>query len=149
MTHSLQPWSRVLLVVLAAFAFAPHGALAQDGEVPLAADQVERGQTVFRENCATCHGRDLGGESQFPALVGSAFEDRWAGKTLGELYTYVHDNMPLGQAGSLSDEQYADVVAYVLAQNGLATGDQPFAPDEGADVMEIVLAFPEGNTNAE
>jgi len=34
---------------------------------------------------------------------------------VGDFYDYVHDQMPLGQAGSLDPQQYADIVAYVLA----------------------------------
>ncbi len=133
----------VATFALGSLAFGPSDALAQGGDVPLGTEQVERGQTVFQEHCVTCHGGDLAGTPQFPALVGEPFETAWAGRTLGELYTYVHANMPLGAGGSLSDEQYADVVAYVLAQNGWATGDQPFEPAEGADVMAVELTFPE------
>jgi mono/diheme cytochrome c family protein len=140
MRETLHLLSGLLLVAAVALA---SGAPVQTGEVPLGTEQVERGQTVYREHCVTCHGRDLAGTPQFPALVGEAFETDWAGRTLGEFYTYVHDNMPLGAGGSLSDEQYADVVAYVLAQNRLPTGEWPFEPAEGAEVMDLELTFPE------
>ena len=47
------------------------------------------------------------------------FVQLWNGKTLKDLYDYVHDRMPLGQPGSLSAEECADIVAYILAQSGL------------------------------
>ena len=40
----------------------------------------------------------------------------------GELLGYVTNNMPPGAAESLEPEEYAAILAYVMAQNGAAEG---------------------------
>src|SRR5690625_864515 len=67
---------------------------------------VASGGEVFAESCARCHGSELMGSERFPALVGEDFEADWAGQTVGDLYTFIHEQMPLGRGGSLTDEQY-------------------------------------------
>lgn len=132
-----------LLALAAAFALAAGSGAAQPSDVPLAAEQIERGQATFRQHCTECHGRSLEGTPQFPALVGDAFEADWAGRTLGEFYTYVHELMPLGAGGSLTDEEYADVVAYVLSQNTVSTSDEAFDPAD-EEALAVELAFESG-----
>ena len=59
-----------------------------------------------------------------PRSRASIFAQQWNGKSLKDLYSYVHDQMPLGKAGSLDPKEYADIVAYMLAQSGLPSGNQ-------------------------
>ena len=82
-----------------------------------------------------CHGTQLQGGGA-PALKGPAFIAQWNGKTLKEFYGYVHDSMPLGQGGALDGQEYADIVAYVLAQSGVPAGNEKFTP---TSPMERVL----------
>jgi mono/diheme cytochrome c family protein len=112
-----------------------HGAAA----LPVEAAQVEAGAAVFAQSCAACHGAELQGLGSFPTLAGDAFRTAWADKTLGELHTYVRTAMPLGAGGSLSDEAYAAVVAFLLARNGVEPGERPFDPTQ-----EEQLALPLG-----
>jgi len=75
------------------------------------------GKAVYDSSCAACHGADLVGAGEAPALKGSAFLDKWKGKNAA-LYTFVHQNMPPGAGGSLSDSDYRAITAYVLQANG-------------------------------
>jgi mono/diheme cytochrome c family protein len=112
-----------------------HGAQA----LPIEAAQVEAGAAVYAQSCRACHGAELEGMASFPQLAGEAFRGRWVDRPLGELYTYVHTMMPLGAGGSLPDEAYAAVVAYLLARNGVEAGEVPFDP-----AQEEQLALPIG-----
>jgi mono/diheme cytochrome c family protein len=96
------------------------------------ADQAAKGGKIYADNCATCHGADFGGSPGAPSLKGPEFMFGWNAKTVGQLTTYVHDNMPPGQAGSLSDQDYADVVAAILGANGFAAGAAPLAAGAAA-----------------
>jgi len=78
--------------------------------------QAKRGQTVYTENCAACHGPTLGGDIG-PALSGSRFAARWKDKSLAELFDKIQTTMPASAPGSLTPEQTADVVALVLSTN--------------------------------
>jgi hypothetical protein len=73
------------------------------------------------------------------------FNLQWNGKTLRDLYTYVHQQMPLGNADSLKGQEYADIVAYILAQSGLPSGNEKFTP---RSPMDRVLALSDAVTPA-
>jgi mono/diheme cytochrome c family protein len=75
-------------------------------------EQAERGETAFRQNCASCH---TAGE-----FTGEMFIGRWA--TVGSLFDLVSATMPQDFPGGLRAEQYADVLAYVLSQNEFPAG---------------------------
>src|SRR4030095_4839614 len=68
--------------------------------------QIESGRLEFAAKCQTCHGAQLQGTGA-PALKGRSFNLQWNGKTLGDLYSYVHKQMPLGNPESLKAQQYA------------------------------------------
>ena len=48
--------------------------------------------------------------------------DRWAGKSVGDLFDLIRLTMPDDDPGSLAKEEYADLVAYILAVNKFPTG---------------------------
>ncbi len=125
--------SRLPLLLTALLAASVGGTAGADGTtaVAIAHDQVERGAAIYRASCGFCHGAELQGGG-FPALSGPAFAERWDGRPLGELFAYAKANMPLGQAGSLADEAYADVIAFVLSRNGVEPGDTAFTGDDEA-----------------
>jgi len=99
------------------------GAARGDGTGWFTADQVSAGRWAYEQRCATCHGVDLKGAGA-PALVGTAFNAQWNGKTLEQFYGYVHSQMPLGAVGSLKGQDYVNVVAYILSRSGLPAGTQ-------------------------
>lgn len=136
---------RTLLLAGAALALAlPLAATAADGEraLTIGADQATEGASVYARACAECHGERLEGFAHFPPLVGGAFEGRWGERPVGDLHTYVVEQMPLGAGGTLSDEAYAAVVAYLLERNGLEPGAEPFDPSDPA-TLELELTFGE------
>ena len=65
-----------------------------------------------------------------PQLTGEAFEAVWAGRSVRALYDSAR-TMPPANPGSLSDETYASLVAYVLQMNGYAAGETPFTTGDG------------------
>ena len=137
---------RTLLFTAAALALAlPLVATAAAGDraLTIGADQVAEGATVYSNACAECHGARLEGFAHFPALVGRAFQNRWGERPIADLHTFVVEQMPLGAGGTLSDEAYAAVVAYLLERNGLEPGATPFDPTDDVSVLELPLRFGE------
>ncbi len=102
------------------------------------AEQAERGQEAYEQHCSSCHGAELEGSGPFPPLTGDRFWRRWEGRTAWELYEFTHDNMPLGQGGSLPEESYADILAFQLAHYGYPEGEAALVPDEEG-LAEIIL----------
>jgi mono/diheme cytochrome c family protein len=84
---------------------------------PIAAAQAGDGKAVYDKWCVACHGADLQGAGEAPPLKGAAFLANWKGKP-DALYAFIHQNMPPGAAGSLSDGDYRAVTAYILKANG-------------------------------
>lgn len=89
--------------------------------------QAKRGEQTYAENCSFCHGDDLKGSDVIPALVGEAFLKAWADKTVADLYEKVSTTMPATAPGSLTAEQNADAVAYMLSVSKYPVGTTELA----------------------
>ncbi len=83
------------------------------------AEQAVAGKTAYAESCQSCHGAALDDGQFAPALKGPDFLAHWGGKPAGELNDFIHDNMPKGMGGSLSDETYINILAYLLQGNAI------------------------------
>ena len=98
---------------------------------------VAEGEPLYSDNCAVCHGSTLSNGTFGTPLAGQYFEGKWFGQTVGALYDYAH-TMPPASPGSLPDETYADIVAYILQVNGIeATGEE--LPADGDALGEMVI----------
>jgi S-disulfanyl-L-cysteine oxidoreductase SoxD len=84
------------------------------------AEQAKRGQALYAKECAACHGDTLGGMDPIPALSGADFVGHW--KNVGELFDKTSTTMPAIAPGSLSGEQVADVISYILSVNKYPAG---------------------------
>ena len=110
-----------------AAALAAAGAtLAQDGrsvwDGVYTAAQAARGEAGYARNCGFCHGANLAGTGEAKPLAGPEFLSSWNGLTMGDLFERTRTTMPLEKPGTLSREDYADVLAYVLKANGFPAG---------------------------
>jgi PQQ-dependent dehydrogenase (s-GDH family) len=105
-------------------------AMAAPGVAPtFTADQAARGKQAYDNSCVSCHGPDLISANYGPPLAGAYFDGKWTGQSVAALYTHTHDRMPPSQPGSLPDQTYADMVAYILQTNGFAAGDAELPTD--------------------
>jgi mono/diheme cytochrome c family protein len=104
---------------------APAGARATE-PVPAfyTAEQAERGRRVFSTLCATCHGRN--------EFTGPIFALTWMAEPVGHLFEHISTAMPQDDPGSLTPEEYAAVVAYMLELNGRAAGERAMPADAEA-----------------
>src|SRR5467141_1968288 len=93
-------------------------------------DQADRGSAVYATQCAFCHGQGLEGATSTP-LAGSRFMSKWGdGKhSVDDLLFVTRTQMPYGAAGTLTSQQYMDVVAFILESNGYRAGSEALAAD--------------------
>src|SRR5882757_10761081 len=91
-------------------------------------EQASRGQTLFQQSCARCHGANLAGTFETPPLIGR-FIPYWAGTTLDTLFDYVSTAMPLDRPGSLSRDANADIVAFMLKANDFPAGTKALSAE--------------------
>lgn len=115
-------------------------AAAQDAIFTAA--QAARGQALYERRCAACHGQRLEGASSLP-LAGERFLARWGqgDRNVDELYYITRTQMPYGAGGTLTAQQYIDLVAYILSANGYRPGDREL-PADSAALQAIRIAPP-------
>jgi mono/diheme cytochrome c family protein len=97
------------------------------------AAQADRGQTVFRSKCASCHAPNR--------FTDDLFYTSFAGKPLWEMFDVISDTMPEDDPGSLKKEDYADVIAYLLKLNNFPAGASELPIDKDA-LSAIVMEKP-------
>ncbi|HWN99218.1 MAG TPA: PQQ-binding-like beta-propeller repeat protein, partial [Blastocatellia bacterium] len=93
-------------------------------------DQAGRGKALYAKECASCHGQSLEGRPA-TALAGERFMAKWGqGKhTIDDLYYITRTQMPYEKPGSLTEQQYIDIVAFILATNGYQAGTRALLAD--------------------
>src|SRR5918997_1141991 len=69
------------------------------------AAQAKRGEALYKEQCATCHGDNLEGSGPMPPLAGKDFLTNWTGKSVGDLFEKTHTTMPATAPGTLTPAQ--------------------------------------------
>lgn len=103
--------------------------------------QAERGRGVYDANCSSCHLPGLDGSGNPTAkatgapLIGGRFVQDFGEGKVSALFNKIKRDMPGGgKAGSLTDQQYLDVVTYVLQQNRFSTGPAELTIDLATEV---------------
>jgi len=103
--------------------------------------QADRGKAVYTEKCASCHGSMASSTPDMaPLLNDYVFQNKWSGRPLSEMYDRVRDTMPQNEPGTLSPQQTADLIAYILSANGLPAGDQAL-PSEAQALTAVRVAL--------
>jgi S-disulfanyl-L-cysteine oxidoreductase SoxD len=99
-------------------------------------EQAKRGETVYAQTCANCHGATLAGGEMAPALTGPDFIAGWMKQSVHDLFVRVHEDMPQDNPGTLTPEQASDAVAFVLATNKYPAGKSELPTDK--DVLKNI-----------
>ena len=94
--------------------------------------QAVRGEKIYADSCASCHGDDLSGGGQTPALAGKEFNVDWTDLTLGDLFDRTHGTMPADKPGTLTPAQTADAIAYLLKKGNFPAGAADLPSDAAA-----------------
>jgi len=85
--------------------------------------QSKRGEAIYLEMCANCHGAELEGLDMSPALAGATFSSNWNELTMGDLADRIRISMPADRPGTMTRSQVADVMAFMLKANRFPTGE--------------------------
>lgn len=107
----------------------PDSRSARDGVYTT--DQADRGEVLYDDQCAVCHGTIRQFVPEMAALLGDHnFRNDWRGRTLGELFGYILETMPQDAPGTLTPAETAEIVAHILRGNRLPAGDTALPDDE-------------------
>ena len=101
--------------------------------------QAKRGEALYKQECAACHGDALEGNGQteraqklermLPPLSGDVFKGNWNGRPLSDLFDKMKKTMPRDDPGKISLNQNADILAYLLKFNGFPAGKAELPAD--------------------
>ena len=105
--------------------------------------QAGRGEALYSQSCASCHAPDLTGVDAAPSLTGPGFNSGWNDLTVGDLLERIRTTMPADGPGSLTRQQYVDVVAFLLAKDGFPAGPTELPTQtEALKQIKIVVQKP-------
>jgi nitrate/TMAO reductase-like tetraheme cytochrome c subunit len=99
--------------------------------------QAVAGRKLFAASCSGCHGAKLQGISG-PALTGATWKQRFGGARLLTVWGEIKGPMAEYAGATFTTQQSLDILAYLLQQNGLASGNQPLA-----DTRQLSDTLPE------
>lgn len=91
-------------------------------------EQAKRGEALYAQECASCHGTELTGNDEATPLAGPAFLANWDGLTVGDLAERVRRSMPPNKPGRLSRQQIVDILSHVLSVNSFPAGKTELDP---------------------
>jgi mono/diheme cytochrome c family protein len=91
-------------------------------------EQATRGEALYGEHCVKCHGATLqgNGEGALP-LTGATFKSTWNGVSMGAMFDRVRVSMPQDKPATLTRQQVADVLAFILRANKFPAGKTELA----------------------
>ena len=112
---------------------------AQAPTAPFTAQQAAAGLLAYRTHCASCHLPDLGGANEARPLAGADFMNVWAERTAQQLIAFTRLTMPSspGVPGSLSEQVYVDITAFLLQANGARPGTEALTAASSAVIGDI------------
>ncbi len=78
------------------------------------ATQATQGEQRYAASCSVCH--------NVSEHTGPALRNKWAGRSLDDIFALIATTMPDNNPGSLSADEYASIVAFFLRQTGYSPG---------------------------
>src|SRR5829696_8420305 len=97
------------------------------------AEQAEAGRASYTQICAACHGADLRMLPTAP-LAGAEFIAKWRTRSTNDLLGQLRTTMPPESPGSLGEDGYLGVMAYILQRNGNAPGEDRLLAASGESI---------------
>jgi mono/diheme cytochrome c family protein len=103
----------------------PSAVVYDDENGYFTADQAARGEDLYAEHCAICHGPSMRGGVHEPGLTNLGFFRHWEGQSMTAFYNYVKSTMPIGNPGRLRNSEYLAIMAYWLDYHEYPAGETP------------------------
>jgi len=135
---------RVTIILTAMLAIASFAAFARAEKTKAGKSQADEGAKLYGEYCASCHGKAGQGTKNAPPVVGknalpldppaTAKVRKTQFHTAQDVAEFVAKNMPAKKPGSLTSDQYYDILAFALKANGVDVSDKKIDPKTAAEI---------------
>ena len=86
--------------------------------------QAKRGETIRERECAMCH---AAAEWSRPAFLASFY-----GRSANDLFLQIKSTMPMDGPGRLTNQEYADILAYMMKLHGAPAGQAELKGEEAS-----------------
>jgi mono/diheme cytochrome c family protein len=91
-------------------------------------EQATRGEALYADHCLRCHGANLQGNGELvKPLTGASFKSTWNGVPMGAMFDRVRLSMPQDKPATLTRQEVADLLAFVLQANKFPSGKTELA----------------------
>jgi mono/diheme cytochrome c family protein len=138
-TTSLLPSTTAALASPTSPASSPQATTGATGD----GQQIAAGQGVYDQDCTQCHGSKLEGSSIAPPLNQTSVANYGDAQHLEE---FISEEMPQNNPGSLTQQQYYDVTAFVLNQLNLLPAGMQLTPQQASTIsLQTATPTPAGN----
>jgi mono/diheme cytochrome c family protein len=106
--------------------------------------QAARGEALFAAKCRSCHVTEsLAGNTALP-LKADLFIERWREDYLQSLFNKMIGFMPPPNVSPrLKDEEYVDIISFLLQQNGYPAGAQELKLDQLGSTLFVGMNGPQ------
>jgi mono/diheme cytochrome c family protein len=92
--------------------------------------QATAGKATFDVRCAGCH-------ITAARMTGPDFRKGWHGQTVWKIFDLVRETMPSDNPKSLTDQQYAEAIAYLMQAARMGPGGTTALPTDSATLSTI------------
>lgn len=92
-------------------------------------EQAAAGEELYKVHCLTCHDKRY-----FRPVL-----RRWDGQPIDMLYLIMSTSMPESNPASLRQEEYIEILAYILSLSRYPAGDTPLDYKDGA-LKNVIVA---------
>jgi mono/diheme cytochrome c family protein len=86
------------------------------------ASQAAKGEEMYYNLCIACHPKGT--------YAGPSFKTNWNGRPLSDLWDWISNKMPKNDPGSLTPDEVAQVMSYILQQNKMPAGQVALPTNE-------------------
>ena len=140
-------FSQLLFVLLASWHFDGMAQVSREPGAGFTSTQAVAGKTAYDQYCASCHGPTLEGLALAPSLAGERFAVQWSGKSADVLFSHMRRMplQPVADPGSLAEETYTDILAYVLQHNGIGMSGDDASPMDATSLVGFIVPAIPGN----
>lgn len=92
--------------------------------------QAGRGEETYMSFCVSCH--------PLAVNTGEPFKVVWGGRLVSDLFGAIKEKMPKNDPGSLTAQEVAQVIAYLMKMNDIPAGKTELSDDvEALKTMRI------------
>ena len=136
--------TRVTIIITATLAIASFATISSAEKTKAGKPQADVGAKLYGQHCAVCHGDAGQGTKNAPPVVGknalpldppaAAKVRKMQFHTAQDVAEFVAKNMPANKPGSLTTDQYYDILAFDLKANGVDVSNMKIDPMTAAEI---------------